>query len=112
MELIMEASKKPHLEAAKDLAAAVVSSYKSLLDEKLDRKRQDRLRKKVASCGAKLLDVHGQLIESLVYELSPEQKQDLKAELQKPDASKDIAEVVAKLYGLTPVKVELPSSGG
>lgn len=82
------------------LAGIVHNIYENMLADKPDEKLRSALSAEMKEATWSLLSIKGQAVRDTVNVLTPEQKQSVKMEMQKPGAPADLSEVVAHMFGL------------
>lgn len=95
-----ESEKKAALVALK-LAQVAKQIYQNMLADQENQALRQELTKKLNAATTELLAIKGQSIRDIVKVLTPEQKQRVMKEMQKPGASADLTELIGKVFNVT-----------
>lgn len=100
LDEIRTAAAKKAAPVALKFAATVKRIYDNMLAEKEDQALRKKLSEQMNEVGAQLFAVKGQSMRDMLAVLTPEQKQLVKTEMTKPDATGDLSEIIERIFSL------------
>ena len=80
------------------LAATAKQIYGNMLAGKEDEQLRQKLGAEVDKIVVELLSIKGQSMREMVGVLTPEQKQEIRSEIEKPEASGDLSEMIMRYF--------------
>lgn len=93
-------SEKKAAPLALRLASTAKQIYKNMLSEKEDEALGQRLSREMDKVVVALLALKGQSIRDMVRVLTPEQRQLMRSEMQKPGAPGDLSELIMRVFNV------------
>ncbi|SOD95241.1 Spy/CpxP family protein refolding chaperone [Spirosoma fluviale] len=100
MKRIQTESEKKAAPVALRLAQTVKQIYANMLADQEDKTLRQQLAIQMNKATIELLSIKGQSMRDIVGVLTPEQKQLVKQEMQKPNAKADLAELIGKMFNV------------
>jgi Spy/CpxP family protein refolding chaperone len=94
-------SEKKAAPFASRLASVAKQIYENMLSEKEDEALRRRLSGEMDEVVVELLAIKGQSIREMVRVLTPEQRQFIRREMQRPGAPGDLSELIMKVFNIT-----------
>ena len=82
------------------LVSATKQIYENMLSEKEDVGRRQKLSSEMNKMVVKILAIKGQSIREMVRVLTPEQRQIIRGEMQKPGAPGDLSELIIRTFNI------------
>jgi len=101
MKTIQTESEKKATPVALKLAQTAKQIYQNMLADQENQTLRQELTTKLNAATTELLAIKGQSIRDIVGVLTPEQKQRVMKEMQKPGASADLTELIGKVFNIT-----------
>lgn len=80
------------------LAATTKQIYENMLSDKEDDSLRQKLSRELNAVAAELLTIKGQSIRDIVGVLTPEERQLIRREMQKPDGPADLSELIMRVF--------------
>jgi Spy/CpxP family protein refolding chaperone len=93
-------SEKKAAPLALRLALAAKRIYENMLSEKEDEALRQRLSREMDEVVVGMLAIKGQSIREIVRVLTPEQRQLVRSEMQKPGAPGDLSELIMRVFNV------------
>ena len=87
-----------------ELAGTARKIFANMLADKEDQKLRRKLNKQLHLSAGRLLDIKGQSFREMLAVLTPDQKQIVRAEMEKPGAPVDIGDLIDRIFSISEKK--------